>query len=373
MYASAQGVQSDWTVLDYQHKGYSNGDNDIILKAAPFLLIAVDFFLLILVTTILIKVAPKLYQGIASQTHRGNQYYSFFWAAVLVASVYNILILSFEITGVVMLDDLYTLCDDGDFCSAPLGFERHYDFTVRVARGITIYKFISIWILLIFDLLIAACIPKSPVFPIPRGLNIISYILCCTFGCVQNTRSKFIQTLAIWSLCVFVHLLTVGALASIVWVFVLPLRILSVAALLYATLFSTTAFIALLIKNLRLLSNASSWHRRCSILQPMIILVPFMAIMFIISIFCIRFIALGIEPNSIGGYAVSFIPSAILTVLGWFVIKGKVFDRLFSAESKSQTDNDLNDLEEGGKPQLTYSKMGNTNRSLFMSMPLLAN
>ena len=304
MYARAQGNHSKWTVSDYQHKGYGKHISGSITEQ-QLLLLALYILLLTLITTILIKMAPKLYQGIASQTHRGNQYYSFFWAAVLVASIYNTLVLIYQIIALIKFKLLY---------------------------------FIIVWVLLFLDLLIATCIPKSSAFPIPRGLNMISYALCCTYGCSHNFRSKFLQTLAVGNILLFVQYFTISALPSILWVFVLPIRTLSVAALLYATLFCATALIALLIKNIHLLKKTNSWKQRCGIFLPLISLVLFMATMILSSFLYIKFIVTGIEVNSIGGFIVSFVPSAALTVIGWFITtRGQLLDKLFSTEDTTES------------------------------------
>ena len=42
-----------------------------------------------------------------------------------------------------------------------------------------------------------------------------------------------------------------------------------------------------------------------------------------------------IETNQVGGFIASFLPSAILTIIGWFVTKGNVFKQTLPQESDS--------------------------------------
>ena len=50
-----------------------------------------------LTTIALVKAAPKLYQKVASNVEKGNQWYSFFWAASFMASLCNIALLFGEL------------------------------------------------------------------------------------------------------------------------------------------------------------------------------------------------------------------------------------------------------------------------------------
>ena len=70
----------------------------------------------------------------------------------------------------------------------------------------------------------------------------------------------------------------------------------------------------------------------------------FLTTIVISSYFYIKLFATGVELNQIGGFIVSFLPSAILTIIGWFVIKGKFIEQMFPQESKPTRNSSQVDL-----------------------------
>ena len=70
-------------------------------------------------------------------------------------------------------------------------------------------------------------------------------------------------------------------------------------------------------------------------LLPILMVVLFLAIMAISSYLYVKLITSGVDPNQIGGFIVTFLPSAILTIIGWFVTKGKFIKQMFPQESSS--------------------------------------
>ena len=59
----------------------------------------------------------------------------------------------------------------------------------------------------------------------------------------------------------------------------------------------------------------------------------FLAVVILTIYIYIEYITSGIKTNQVGGSIVSFLPSAILTIIGWFVIKGKCIEQMFPQES----------------------------------------
>ena len=69
------------------------------------------------------------------------------------------------------------------------------------------------------------------------------------------------------------------------------------------------------------------------LLIPVVIL--FLAIVILTSYIYLKFITSGIETNQVGGFIASFLPSALLTIIGWFVTKSKFFKQTLSQQSDS--------------------------------------
>ena len=160
--------------------------------------------LIVALTTItLFKATPKIYQKVASNVERGNQWYSFFWAASFMASLCNFVLVSEEVPGVnyylVFLTPQSPLYSEQYACSKE---------TLPFLLCMSIIKVIMTYLLIPLDILVSICIPKSEEFPIPYLAYILSFPLCCTCCCCtccccsschrsKQLRSKWIQTLAL--------------------------------------------------------------------------------------------------------------------------------------------------------------------------------
>ena len=171
-----------------------------------------------LTTIALIRAAPKFYQKVESNVKRGNQWYSFFWAASFMASLCNFALLLGESMGLYRIIFYHTLCSNSR--------------NPGIMNGV---KVIMIYLLVPLDILVAICIPKSAEFPIPYLAYILSYPLCCTYCCCtccccthcrrsRQLRLKWIQVLALTSLLLFTQFVAFSALPTILWAFVLPIQ-----------------------------------------------------------------------------------------------------------------------------------------------------
>ena len=297
------------------------------------LLVSIAVLTVALTTAVLIKMGPKVYQNVASQCHNSASY-SFFWAASFVASVCNIALLFYEILTYFEILDI---------------------------------KIAMMFLLLVLDILVTICIPKSTEFPTPILAYVFSVLLCfsgcCSICCVcsrhsRQLYSKWIQTLALTSLFIFAQFIALSALPTIIWAFVFPIQTLAVIAFFVAALFCMTALIALLLRNI----GQVACSRRClgswSILQllliPMVLL--FLAIV-ILSFYLYLQCTSGIKTNEVGGFIASFLPSAILTIIGWFVTKGNVFKQTLPQESDSTSNTLQVDPPTEETPLITSSNM----------------
>ena len=278
---------------------------------------------------------PKVYQNVASQCHNSASY-SFFWAASFVASVCNIALLFYEI----------------------LTFYFGILITIKMAM---------MFLLLVLDILVTICIPKSTEFPTPILAYVFSLLLCCSgccsicCVCSRHSRqlySKWIQTLALTSLFIFAQFIALSALPTIIWAFVFPIQTLAVIAFFVAALFCMTALIALLLRNIGQVACSrrclGSWSIMQLLLIPMVLL--FLAIV-ILSFYLYLQCTSGVKTNQVGGFIASFLPSAILTIIGWFVTKGNVFKQTLPQESDSTSNTLQVDPPTEETPLITSSNM----------------
>ena len=201
-------------------------------------------------------------------------------------------------------------------------------------------KAVMIYLLIPLDILVAICIHKNEEFPIPSIAYILSFPLCCTCCCSccrhsKQLRSKWIQTLALTSLFLFAQFTALSALPTILWAFVFPVQTLAVTAFFAAAIFCMTALIAVLVRNIGQLTCSGRGNSYSSFMQLLMVIL-FVAIVISTSFVYIKFITSGIKTNQVGGFIVSFLPSAILTIIGWFVTKGKFIKQVFPQESDSR-------------------------------------
>ena len=317
MYASTRLSHS----ADIKYKGYNC---ELGMSVTNVLFITV--VLTVALTTIaLIWMVPKLYRKVTSRVERGNQWYSFFWAASFIASLWNMAVVIFE--GFAMTRPAVVLSEEA---LAPV--------TVKV---------VMICLLILLDFLVAICIIlKSGEFPIPT----LGYILffpctwfCCPWWCcrccrhMQKLHSKWIQTLALTNLLLFTQLTALSALPTILWGFLFPTQTLANITLVTAAIFCATALIALLLRNTgQLMCSGGCRRDNCcrSLMQLLLILMVglFLTTIFLSLFLYINLITSGVDPNQAGGFIVTFLPSAILTIIGWFVTNTK---QMFPQESNS--------------------------------------
>ena len=268
-------------------------------------------------------VAPKFYQKLTSNVEKGNnQWYSFFWAASIMASVCIIAVLLCEILAVAVTDTPTVI--------------RLYMYNIRI---MVIIKLTMVGLLIPLDILVACYIFKSEKegFPVPMLVYILSFPLCCTCSCVEQIRSKWIQSLALSSLLLFIQLVALSALPTIMWGFVFPVQGLAVITFFAAAIFCMTALIALLIRNIGQVKCSGTCRDNQNLMQLLLLPVAilFLAVVILTIYIYITYITSGVTTNQVGGLLVSLLPSAILTIIGWFVTKGKFLKQLFPQENDS--------------------------------------
>ena len=118
------------------------------------MLVTITILIVALTAFVLIKATPKLYQQVIE---RGNQWYSFFWAASFMASFWN-----FFSVNALMILTIQQIQFPGMF-----GYEAYIIKMVMV----------MVCLLIFLDILVVICTPKSAEFPIPSIAN--CYTCCC--------------------------------------------------------------------------------------------------------------------------------------------------------------------------------------------------
>ena len=167
VYASTQRSQSSWSSADLKYKGYSCGTAyDVTLQ---LLLLSISILTVALTTIALIMAAPKLYQKVASNVEKGNQWYSFFWAASFMASLCIIAVLVCEVLAVTVNDTSTVI-----------------HLNMQNIKIMVIIKLAMVGLLIPLDILVACYIiskSEKEELPVPMLVYILSFPLCCTCFC----------------------------------------------------------------------------------------------------------------------------------------------------------------------------------------------
>ena len=283
-----------------KYKGHSCV-NDVTVAT---LFISAAVLIVALTNIVVIMVAPKLYQTVKSHVERDNQWYSFFWAAGFIASLCNLAVVSCEVVvGLGMALGRITVLQ-----------KVSHQFIVKV---------------------IMICLRIFPYF-----LHVFLFILSfpCTWRCCRRCRySKWIQSLALTNLLLFTQIIAMSVLPTILWAFLFQTQTLANIILLIATIFYATALIARLLREIGQLTcsggcGRDNCYRSLMQLLPILMVALLLAIMVISLYLYIKLIIFEAEPNQLGGFIVSLLPSAILTIIGWFMNEGKCLKQMFQKE-----------------------------------------
>ena len=165
-----------------------------------------------------------------------------------------------------------------------------------------------------------------------------------------------VRLLALWSLMLFIHLLSLAVIPTMIWAFVLPLRIISLITSIGAILFCLTAAVAVFIYSISSVRNSCQPQQRgitkcCSICRVFcLVAIPplFLAILVLGTIIYLRLIMTSIDTTSVAGIIASFLPTAALTIIGWLVT-GRVLIGGVSGEGEGAPKGSTHQSNSGGR------------------------
>lgn len=266
------------------YKGYSNINGTDTLR--KIIVCAIYILGALLVAVAMGFWAPDCYMWLVEKTDsEQNQWWwhSFFWAAFIVAVACNASILAFEIKFFV-----------GSISSNNLD-------------PFTIIKHVLVLIVCLLAMIIAQCIIATAQ-EAPDAVSFKLRTSTCPFA---------IRFFVLWTFTYLVHLLSLAVLPTVVWTFVLPLRVIFLLTSTFATLFCVTAFVAVIISIPSQLEN----KRVCKMLLLLAILALISIMAILGTILYFPLIMTSIDTASVAAVITAFLPTAGITVIGW-VVKG---------------------------------------------------
>ena len=154
----------------------------------------------------------------------------------------------------------------------------------------------------------------------------------------------------------FIHLLSLAVLPTVTWAFVLPLRIISLITSMGAIVFCLTAAVAVFIYSISSISissqpQQSGIYKCCTICRVLcLVAIPplFLVILVLGTVIYLRLVMTSIDTTSVAGIIASFIPTAVLTVIGW-VVGGRVLVGGVGGEGEGTSQGTPDQPKSGGR------------------------
>lgn len=278
------------------YKGYSNiKETDDLRK---LILCAIYILGVFLVVVAMGYLAPDCYMWLVEKTdNEQNQWWwhSFFWAAFLVVAACNASIVAFEIK----------LLVEG-ISSNKLNL-----------NPFNIVKLVLVGSVCLLGMIIAQCITATETNDQPPDSSHTALAISFKLRTGTCLCPFAIRLLVLWTFTYFIHLLSLAVLPTVIWVFVLPLRVIFLLTATFATLFCVTAFVAVIISIPTQLQSDNKNVCKVLLLLTVLALISSMALLGTILYFPL--IMTSIDSASVAGVITAFLPTAGITAIGWMV------------------------------------------------------
>ena len=336
VYAKAQGRPT--ALWDINDKRYAVDQKKEDSGTDYHILFANYIFLSALVTTALWGLSPRAYKAVASRAADSDSFCFRFWGTAIVAMLCNFVTIIFEPVVIVKY-----LVINPQWAHIP---------SWALVFGYT--KLIEMFLFLATDfvlaLLIVTALQKDTYYPVPTLLDVMADMYCCCrFVTTRQHVHKFHQLIAIWSVLFFVHTVAIGMVPTMLWVFIQPIKMLLVVTITIATLFSLSIFMAAMFSLLPLVrippplvSPAlqtqasqldSSIRGKCSVMLQMLLILQLCVTVTLTFVLYLNLVTTEIDTNKPTSILASFVPTALLTIVGWLVTT-----RAWQAFTDEQTD-----------------------------------
>ena len=256
---------------------------------------------LVLAFMLVLKFAPGYYQVLAEKMHHNLTMYSIYWGSVFIITLSNASFIPINILfGGSSANILFIIFYKSSF--KELSLMDRLTFVV-VISVVLLSLAVAMWI---------ACKTSrqnSIRMPIPTVV-----VNTCCFCCIcdnRNIKSIAIQIIVLWNVLFFVHAVVTSTIPLCFHIILHPSNTLSMLSLIFSTFF----FFIILAAHLFHLGQSSVW-KLCSNIFVTLLFSGIVAIFILVYIVCLYY---GVQTKGIGGFLFSLLPSAFLSVFGWFI------------------------------------------------------
>ena len=218
------------------------------IRTTRILLLILYLSLNLLVPVLLVKFGATCYRKASQNMLVCSPTYLLYWAVVIVI----------------------VFCNNVNFIWSIIVYKTQYANIEWMARNTSFYsdgiaaltaRITLLPLVYTLELLIAAHIPKDTGLPIP---SIIQRMFFCCLCFSSSTRSKIIQTLAVWNIMIFIQSLTTNAITVGVFFLISPLWVILVLGIIACCLLFAVVVVAYICCTIVQLTEIRSVHARDS-------------------------------------------------------------------------------------------------------------
>ena len=260
---------------------------------------------LVLVFILVLKFAPGYYQALSEKMNRNATVYRIYWGSAFI----------------IILANLSFLFIKSPFNILIYNFILYNDFLYNVfSQIVSLYTYLTIAVVISIPVLSLAvtiwiacktCRQNDVRMPIATKTANVACCCCFCFCCNRNTKSIAVQIIALWNILIFVHAFVTSTIPLFFLIILHPARTLSILSVHVSTLFFLIIFAAHLFS----IGRSFVW-RSCSNALVTLLLSGIVVIFIVVYIGCLDY---GVQTKGISGFLVSLLPSACLSVIGWFI------------------------------------------------------
>ena len=273
-------------------------------------LLTVFIFLNILVMLLMVRLVPGYYHKLrfnASDSRKRaciSIYRGFATVSFLVATVCTIMDLTYFVRVFPFFSNTSALCYT--YCCQNIVEQQKTAVYARVV--LTPLIFLIELLVSIFTLS-----KKTDMYGFFRRANTVS------LSCTKSVTAKAVQILALWGIMVFVQHIAMSVIMISLLVIKFAAVVLPVLACLVSALFCIVIFTAQLFYVCQLPRSQRKISLVCTCIQLLAILAFISLISSLLILYFFFYYSMKLDFSSVGGFAVSFIPTVVLAAIGWFV------------------------------------------------------
>jgi len=286
--------------------------------------VALFIFLNILVVMLSVQFAPHWYNKLKQMAIFSDQLMPIYWATIIVLVLVNTLFLIASLamysahprTGTCILHPETSLCSSTDM---------YTDLMAAVIARILLLP-----LALMVEFIIAVRIFKDTSVPIPAA---IEKSCCCFFRCFSHkTRSKIIQTFALWHLMVSLQLVAMSSIPISITTIVSPGYTIPVLAMGVSTVLCFIVSVAHLLQPATSNKITSSCQSRVGIKVFQLLRgIIFFGLLIMLALIYFVMLKYGVSSTKgAAGYIFPLLPYLPLSAIGYYIKR-----KFFSSETKN--------------------------------------